>query len=690
MTYYEKLDEQIRKYSSRIGISLFAINEQGEIIAGIDHVNKLGLSKLFSIDCPPFSSKIPTFVTMSKTIKKPTIISMFIEYMELKLIITPIQLLPNRDQIFFAGPFLDRMDKQLEDRIINSSIPVIDNDKTIENLLKQMDEWLELIKYINKEETVRNYVYETVKLMDLFNTYSTLENECFISELLHKVFTLLKPIDFIGFAKKGSNEVFHITEIKGKNTKNLFKKQFYYGEGLLGQAAIEQKAKYWNRLKKSNLAFFFNEEQFYLDSLFCCPIKRDNQITGLLFGGSVDEGGIEKEIKMVFEVVANFIASSQQKEILIDRSSQCLNYLISFIDFISGMFSFTEEDQMIFRVMDFCQSINKGLCVFYTDYRGRRYNRGKMEYVERKHQVLAQDFFQRTSIKYEGYQTTDDENENYIHHQGFYHQNKKVGFLTFIFQDGSLLQEINQMFQVIIQLYNSSSPQRQNDSGRLDIEQKVTILFDSLKELKEEDYLFTKQLLKNIKAFCSKLNHSIREDLVENAAKVITFRTNFLKEKLAGSDEWLLLNEDWVLEKTNKPKKIEEWKLEYQILWMNYYLLKDWEKYKKMAVDSDLKEEFEHYFLLMNGKMKEKTQSSLTEEEEDEKKMKKVIEDLPLTVREKEVLFFVLEGLNNHEVANQLTISIHTVKNHLTNIFRKLDVTDRVQVMAKMHKIKTK
>ncbi|MFC4323370.1 response regulator transcription factor [Litchfieldia salsa] len=70
------------------------------------------------------------------------------------------------------------------------------------------------------------------------------------------------------------------------------------------------------------------------------------------------------------------------------------------------------------------------------------------------------------------------------------------------------------------------------------------------------------------------------------------------------------------------------------------------------------------------------------------KDVKSVIKQLPLTAREQEVLHLILEGLNNQEVAEDLTISIHTVKNHLTNIFRKLDVADRVQAMAKIYKIK--
>ncbi|WP_026671951.1 LuxR C-terminal-related transcriptional regulator [Alkalihalobacterium bogoriense] len=59
-----------------------------------------------------------------------------------------------------------------------------------------------------------------------------------------------------------------------------------------------------------------------------------------------------------------------------------------------------------------------------------------------------------------------------------------------------------------------------------------------------------------------------------------------------------------------------------------------------------------------------------------------------LTSREKEILKLILDGLNNQEVADTLTISVHTVKNHVTNIFKKLNVTDRVQAMTKIYKIK--
>lgn len=60
-----------------------------------------------------------------------------------------------------------------------------------------------------------------------------------------------------------------------------------------------------------------------------------------------------------------------------------------------------------------------------------------------------------------------------------------------------------------------------------------------------------------------------------------------------------------------------------------------------------------------------------------------------LTKREIEVLKLISEGLFNKEIADKLTISERTVKNHISNIFKKIDASDRTQaaVYAIKHNI---
>ena len=60
-----------------------------------------------------------------------------------------------------------------------------------------------------------------------------------------------------------------------------------------------------------------------------------------------------------------------------------------------------------------------------------------------------------------------------------------------------------------------------------------------------------------------------------------------------------------------------------------------------------------------------------------------------LSSREIEVLQLIGRGMSNAEIARELFLSEKTVKNHLTNIFRKIQVTDRTQAVlyAIKHKI---
>lgn len=54
-----------------------------------------------------------------------------------------------------------------------------------------------------------------------------------------------------------------------------------------------------------------------------------------------------------------------------------------------------------------------------------------------------------------------------------------------------------------------------------------------------------------------------------------------------------------------------------------------------------------------------------------------------LTVREREVLDLIAQGYNNPEIANRLVLSPKTVRNHVSNIFSKLQVADRAQAIIR-------
>lgn len=102
---------------------------------------------------------------------------------------------------------------------------------------------------------------------------------------------------------------------------------------------------------------------------------------------------------------------------------------------------------------------------------------------------------------------------------------------------------------------------------------------------------------------------------------------------------------------------------------INGYVLKDSESavLKKAIVSIVSGENFIQPSLIpaLNAKMIEKDEDGLKLDN--------------LTTREIDVLKLLAVGMYNKEVAETLNISERTVKNHVSNIFKKLDVTDRTQ-----------
>ena len=64
------------------------------------------------------------------------------------------------------------------------------------------------------------------------------------------------------------------------------------------------------------------------------------------------------------------------------------------------------------------------------------------------------------------------------------------------------------------------------------------------------------------------------------------------------------------------------------------------------------------------------------------------VEHLNLTAREYEVLQLLKQGYSNAEIADHLFLSLSTVKTHVSNLFSKMNVKNRVQAVEKAKRLK--
>ncbi len=64
-----------------------------------------------------------------------------------------------------------------------------------------------------------------------------------------------------------------------------------------------------------------------------------------------------------------------------------------------------------------------------------------------------------------------------------------------------------------------------------------------------------------------------------------------------------------------------------------------------------------------------------------------ISKEMTLTKREVEIVRLISTGLTNSEIADILYLSSGTVRNHISNIFVKLNVNNRVEIVAKYYNI---
>jgi DNA-binding NarL/FixJ family response regulator len=98
-------------------------------------------------------------------------------------------------------------------------------------------------------------------------------------------------------------------------------------------------------------------------------------------------------------------------------------------------------------------------------------------------------------------------------------------------------------------------------------------------------------------------------------------------------------------------------------------------------VAATIRQTFDHSIFLATSHSNGNGQAAHSEPEPEPEQ-----DDVGLTRREKEILALVSEGHSNRELAQMMWVTEQTVKFHLSNIYRKLDVSNRTEASRWAHK----
>lgn len=96
-------------------------------------------------------------------------------------------------------------------------------------------------------------------------------------------------------------------------------------------------------------------------------------------------------------------------------------------------------------------------------------------------------------------------------------------------------------------------------------------------------------------------------------------------------------------------------------------------EYDDLAICNILKE---HLALRLSTEVREKSGVKYTVSE--------AVDRFNLTLRETQVLKNMLAGKDNYQISDEMMISIFTIKKHIMNIYRKLEISSRTQLFKKV------
>ena len=93
---------------------------------------------------------------------------------------------------------------------------------------------------------------------------------------------------------------------------------------------------------------------------------------------------------------------------------------------------------------------------------------------------------------------------------------------------------------------------------------------------------------------------------------------------------------------------------------------------------------FTLFYMLSGIRKSHAIPSVLSKEQKTADAFEKLLAAYNISTREREVIDQIRQGMSNAQIAETLSISIYTVKRHVNNIFRKLEVKNRAELLRKI------
>ncbi len=566
-----------------------------------------------------------------------------------------------------------------------SASEIKDKIKKIKKMSDLIEGWLKTQHETNmqkNQETITNSILQLIESDDVS-----------VLDLLQLFYQSYSSVDFVGYARKNGEDYFIIEECISSYANTLKCSVFTMGEGILGQSIVTQTVGFWEQINVDPRNVFFHQRGIYPTSLFCFPIIHGKEVIGLFFGGSNNKEPLKKEIKYEGKLISSLIKGIESKMLWQTQAKDNLMKMTILNELFHAIMSVQDVKRILFIILD--MSINLIRAPFASVIIQHPLHK-KFEIVSRglNGDKIDQYYQDITNRLFNNHPITPDLSSlkaTHLTNLGMRvveipisYNNRCYGYLSIGISEVNLAED-NLSFLKSLAVAGGIAIHLLEVSNRSELDQPTINILTELQEYNDPEYykkaMKAKEIISGFKEYWS--NKKIDFDTLKYTATLLSYEEQFLSDKIKNQVIIDSINEYRLVEK--EMVELSEASLNVQLLVLVWNYLDGQENIHSFSkvdgINSELLNEFISYlsrFNIIEREISFADHNLLTYEP-------KINKSLNLSKREMDVVKLVVQGNNNREIAENLYISEHTVKNHMTSIFSKLEVNDRSQVIAKIY-----
>ncbi|GGF28684.1 hypothetical protein GCM10010954_29700 [Halobacillus andaensis] len=693
----ELVEELQETYACQYDLTVIITDESGELVTPIKGENAL-CNQLLDQQQEYLMERIKESLNEKWTISAPVSHDIL---PGIHMVVVPVEITGGRKLFLWSGVLVEDNVRKLVAEKLNQQV---DETVTWEYLIEETPvltsenkkEWL---CRVDKLAKIISLCFGGEKDSTDFNSFllrQAMNNRT--EDMIEKFGDRHHDHDFLGIAEKAEGDEYRVTHAAGDGVDSLRGAAFSLGEGFLGRVLISGKADYWEDIKRDPRSYFFHRFSFFPRSLFCFPISRYDGSLSLLFGGSLSKGIIPKESIDLGKAFASVLEMKLLTENLQKENSDQLNRLSSLVEICKLMASTPETKRILYILVDISLNLVEGpfSCVVLKekdDEKAQLVARGNMT-------GQAKDYVRDVVSRYyspSSKDTSEDslpvENETpwggTVIECPLFHRDRLLGVLCVGVEELStqhLKEHIT--FLHTLGIIGGISLHLAKVENEGTISGQVETLYKAISQFDEEAYLIAKESKNLAREFTLKLGLAapIIKDII-SACQLHLYTGCFLEQFFPDSKVPLIVEEG----KRLMEKPLQEWE-EASVDSQVFAIILMYEKTRSVGMfEREEAAIFQKFISFIKESHVIEQEFSLSDElgeQELTSFIDPIKEETNLSPREQEVLNLVIQGLNNREIAEELYISGHTVKNHVTKIFQKLEVPDRAHAISKVYQLK--